>query len=403
MKFKIRNFLILFLIMLPLGNFPQLFNFGEDTGSLVISFLVFPLFLLWILLEKKLYIPKFFYNKILTIILLIGLFLNIISLLLSKVDFDDGINTLIQFSLPKLIFIYLITVVAERINPRQSERILNVFMKIVIVSLILSIPLYFVNPIPEFVLYDGGTRFAGFHFELVNYTYVLLISFFIYSYNKKFSLIKFLLLLVFVYLSGKSNAFYPFVFMAFIAILFAKRNMIFFQKAAVVSIFLLTPIIGLFLEYFSFLEIFALRGSTSFSLEGSQLFVRLYPWALAMQHFIETLFMLPLGLGMLNISPYIEDTDNLFGGTGITAIIAEYGIISVLIVPLFILYFLKIIQILSFVDDINKRVCLTAMLILSITYICIQSGFFNFTAWSICIIIQTIALKYADTSAKKST
>ena len=151
--------------------------------------------------------------------------------------------------------------------------------------------------------------------------------------------------------------------------------MIFFQKAAVVSIFLLTPIIGLFLEYFSFLEIFALRGSTSFSLEGSQLFIRLYPWALAMQHFIETLFMLPLGLGMLNISPYIEDTDNLFGGTGITAIIAEYGIISVLIVPLFILYFLKIIQILSFVDDINKRVCLTAMLILSITYICIQSGF----------------------------
>lgn len=403
MKFKIRNFLILFLIMLPLGNFPQLFNFGEDTGSLVISFLVFPLFLLWILLEKKLHIPKIFYNKILIIILLIGLFLNIISLLLSKVDFDDGINTLIQFSLPKLIFIYLITVVAERINPRQGERILNVFMKIVIVSLILSIPLYFVNPIPEFVLYDGGTRFAGFHFELVNYTYVLLISFFIYSYNKKFSLIKFLLLLVFVYLSGKSNAFYPFVFMAFIAILFAKRNMIFFQKAAVVSIFLLTPIIGLFLEYFSFLEIFALRGSTSFSLEGSQLFIRLYPWALAMQHFIETLFMLPLGLGMLNISPYIEDTDNLFGGTGITAIIAEYGIISVLIVPLFILYFLKIIQILSFVDDINKRVCLTAMLILSITYICIQSGFFNFTAWSICIIIQTIALKYSYTSAKKST
>ena len=223
MKFKIRNFLILFLIMLPLGNFPQLFNFGEDTGSLVISFFVFPLFLLWILLEKKLYIPKIFYNKILIIILLIGLFLNIISLLLSKVDFDDGINTLIQFSLPKLIFIYLITVVAERISPRQGERILNVFMKIVIVSLILSIPLYFVNPIPEFVLYDGGTRFAGFHFELVNYTYVLLISFFIYSYNKKFSLIKFLLLLVFVYLSGKSNAFYPFVFMAFIAILFAKE------------------------------------------------------------------------------------------------------------------------------------------------------------------------------------
>ena len=177
----------------------------------------------------------------------------------------------------------------------------------------------------------------------------------------------------------------------------------FFSKSSCCIDFFINSYNWIIFEYFSFLEIFALRGSTSFSLEGSQLFIRLYPWALAMQHFIETLFMLPLGLGMLNISPYIEDTDNLFGGTGITAIIAEYGIISVLIVPLFILYFLKIIQILSFVDDINKRVCLTAMLILSITYICIQSGFFNFTAWSICIIIQTIALKYSYTSAKKST
>ncbi|MDC1242481.1 hypothetical protein N8Z97_06680, partial [Gammaproteobacteria bacterium] len=277
----------------------------------------------------------------------------------------------------------------------QSNRILLLFLYFVIASLFLSIPAYFVNPMPEFVLYDGGRRFAGFHFELVNYSYVLLICFFIYSYLNKFSFFKFFFVAIFIYISGKSNAFYPFILVALMASYFGLKNYYSFNKYLAFFIIILTPIIGLFLDYFSFLELFALRGATSFSLEGSQLFIRLYPWALSMQHFLDTFFILPVGLGMLEMSPFILEVENLFGGTGITKTIAEYGFFSLVIVPFVLLYFVQIIKNLSFIDNPNKRLCLTCMLLLSLTYICIQSGFFNFTAWAICIIVQTIALKYS--------
>ena len=395
MNFKIRNFLLLFLLMLPFGNFPQLFRLGEDTGSMLILVGVIPLFVLWVLLEKKLYKPILGSNKFLISILFLGVILNFVSIIFGTVDYGEGMKILIQFSIPKLIFLYLIVIVAERINIPQSNRILLLFLYFVIASLFLSIPAYFINPMPEFVLYDGGTRFAGFHFELVNYSYVLLICFFIYSYFNKFSFFKFFFIAIFIYISGKSNAFYPFILVALMTYYFGLKNYYSFNKYLAFSIIILTPIIGLFLDYFSFLELFALRGATSFSLEGSQLFIRLYPWALSMQHFLDTFFILPVGLGMLEISPSISEVENLFGGTGITKTIAEYGFFSLVIVPFVMLYFVQIIKNLSFIENPNKRLCLTCMLLLSLTYICIQSGFFNFTAWAICIIVQTIALKYS--------
>ena len=73
MKFKIKNFLLLFLLMLPFGNFPQLFNFGEDTGSLLITLIILPLFIAWLVLEKKLYVPLRRNNKILLFLFIIAI------------------------------------------------------------------------------------------------------------------------------------------------------------------------------------------------------------------------------------------------------------------------------------------------------------------------------------------
>lgn len=396
MKFKIKNFLLLFLLMLPFGNFPQLFNFGEDTGSLLITLIILPLFIAWLVLEKKLYVPLRRNNKILLLIIFIGIIFDLISIFSGTVNFSDGLIVLLQFSIPKLLFIYLIVVIAERISLIQAEQLMKFFTIIVVISLFASVFLYNLNPIPEFVFYDGQTRFAGFHFELVNYTYVILICFFIYSYFKKFSYINFSILLIFLYFSARTNAFYPFVGIAILSILLTRFKMLFVTKLMLASVIILTPLIGIFLDYFSFLDIIAVRQSAEFSLEGSALYVRLYPWALAMQHIIDNPFMMPIGLGMLGISPYIIETENLFGGTGITAIIAEYGILSILILPFIFIYFAKTVNECSKIIDKNARICVLTILMLSITYICIQSGFFNLTAWSISIIIQTVALKYSN-------
>ena len=116
-----------------------------------------------------------------------------------------------SFSLPKLIFIYLIIVLAERISIEQSLKLLSRFTIILFASLFISLLLYPLNPIPEFVIYDRGSRFGGFHFELVNFTYSVLVGFFIYSFYKKLNLIKLSIALIFIYIASKSNAFYPFV------------------------------------------------------------------------------------------------------------------------------------------------------------------------------------------------
>ena len=46
MTFKIKNLLVFFLLMLPLANLPQLFNLGEDLGSIFISIFIFIIFTL---------------------------------------------------------------------------------------------------------------------------------------------------------------------------------------------------------------------------------------------------------------------------------------------------------------------------------------------------------------------
>ena len=393
MTFSIKNILILFLLMLPLANFPQLFNLGEDLGSIYISIFIFIIFCFWVMSDGNIKLPTRKVNKILLSIIMIGIFLDIIAIITSTVPIQEGILVLLTFSLPKLLFLYLIIIIAERISLNQASHIINIFAFLMILSVLISPLFYPLNPIPEFIFYDGGTRFAGFHFELVNFSFSILIGFFIFSLRYKFSILFLLLVLIFLYFLASSNAFYPFALLCLFGALIGKFRLKLTSRFFIVGILLLTPIIGLFLDYFEFLEIFALRETTSFSLEGSALFIRLYPWALAMEHFIGNFLSLPIGLGMLNLSPFIEDKSNLFGGTGITAIIAEYGFLSVPIFYFFYQYFRLIAQNILQIPDANSRICLMAILTLCITYICIQSGFFNLTAWCLCIIVQTISIK----------
>ena len=401
-KFKLENLLLFFLLMLPFGNFPQLFNLGEDTGSIYLSLLISAIFFLWLWQEKKLYIPRIFFNKALLLLIAFGIVLNITSILTGTINATDGIMVIFSFSLPKLIFIYLIIVLAERISIEQSLKLLSRFTIILFASLFISLLLYPFNPIPEFVIYDGGSRFGGFHFELVNFTYSVLVGFFIYSFYKKLTLIKLSIALIFIYFASKSNAFYPFVISIIAMLVILYLNNLRLLKIYIFSIILITPIVGFFLDYFSFLNLLSLRSVTDFTLEGSSLFVRLYPWALSMNHLVDNFLTVPIGMGMLSYSPYMFDVDNLFGGTGITKVLAEYGLFSPIIILLIYYYFLNIFNKLFLIQDKNSRNCICVILILSLTYICLQSGFFNLTAWTLCIIIQTISIRYVNERGKKS-
>ena len=177
MTFSIKNILVLFLLMLPLANFPQLFNLGEDLGSIYISILIFIIFCFWVMTEGNIKLPTRKVNKILLSIIMVGIFLDIIAIITSTVPVQEGILVLLTFSLPKLLFLYLIIIIAERISLSQATQIIYIFAVLMILSVLLSPLLYPLNPIPEFIFYDGGTRFAGFHFELVNFSFSILIGF----------------------------------------------------------------------------------------------------------------------------------------------------------------------------------------------------------------------------------
>ena len=102
-KFKLENLLLFFLLMLPFGNFPQLFNLGEDTGSIYLSLLIGAIFFLWLWQEKKLYTPRIFFNKALLLLIAFGIVLNITSIgknffkirekilkIIKKLNWSDG-------------------------------------------------------------------------------------------------------------------------------------------------------------------------------------------------------------------------------------------------------------------------------------------------------------------------
>ena len=63
-KFKLENLLLFFLLMLPFGNFPQLFNLGEDTGSIYLSLLISAIFFYGFGKRKNYIYQEFFLTKL---------------------------------------------------------------------------------------------------------------------------------------------------------------------------------------------------------------------------------------------------------------------------------------------------------------------------------------------------
>ena len=142
MTFKLKNILLFFLIMLPFGNFPQLFNLGEDTGSIYISVIIGILVLIWFVNERKIFIPKYIKNRILLYFLLLGFLLDIVSIAIGTVSFEIGLSSSLNFTLSKLVLIYVIIVIAERLNIFESIDLLTYFTIILMLSLIISLIVY---------------------------------------------------------------------------------------------------------------------------------------------------------------------------------------------------------------------------------------------------------------------
>ena len=69
---------------------------------------------------------------------MVGIFLDIIAIITSTVPVQEGILVLLTF-FTKLLFLYLIIIIAERISLSQATQIIYIFAVLMILSVLLSL------------------------------------------------------------------------------------------------------------------------------------------------------------------------------------------------------------------------------------------------------------------------
>ncbi|MDC0122154.1 hypothetical protein OAH99_00465 [Planktomarina sp.] len=362
---------------MPFANITKVFGIEDGLSRILIVLLVF------IYLLGELQLGRIWYQLSIELyIILIGLLTSIIALLFDKIDVSLLFNNFFKF----IVLVSVYTVVNRRFM--SFENFIKYYYVVFAFSLFVSLPLWVLFPVPEFVFYDGSEqRFGGLHFELFNYCFSLCIALCSWRYNEKSNLIGLVIFMTLGLMSG-SNMFPIFA----LVFLIPKKilNLFRFRFFACISISLicLMPVfIGFFLNELDFLVNFGLRSQSQFDAEGSSIFVRLFPYALAAEHMMTMGFhiLLPSGLGSFEGSDLVMNTEHSYGGTGSPKAFIDLGI--VLFVLMISCLAVKVSR--GFQTWGSKKYIILRLNLICIFFISFGAGFFNLVAWS--ILFMTIA------------
>lgn len=369
---KIISFLM--LVTLPFGNVTKLIGIEDGFSVFTIFLLMFFLIINFIQNFKI----NFFLNPI-SIVFMLLILATFINLFINNINLFDSLPNIFKIS----IFILLINFIKN--NDLVFNDFLLKYYKVFLFSLFISLPLYFVFPLEEFVFYDGSeNRFAGLHFELFNFIFSTFLFFISWVYNGKNIKIGLLMAFLLMYFA-KSNVFYLYI-LVFIFVFVFKRFFLnkHFSYLSVFFIILSPVAIGFFLELLDFLNLLAFRNVTSFSHEGSSLYTRLYPFSLAVQHIMESGWssFFPMGLGYFENSDIVINDIYSYGGTGSPKALVDLGIILFLLLSFFITkVFYKNI---TMIESSYKYLYLI-LFFSSLIFLSYGAGFFNIVAW-FCIL-----------------
>jgi hypothetical protein len=364
-----------------MGNVSVAINGKEDQGGYFFYLLLLILTLIRVSDIKKISF-KVHSCGILPIYFL-GFLLSIMSVIYYKLDLF-----LLAMPLVKFIILYVIFYSVMSLKVIDFHVLLRSMVIMLLVSYALSIILYVFNPTPEFVFYDGGRRFAGLHFELVNFLYSAILMLFIILWKRKYSIVPWLLGLYLLFIITSSNSFFIFLIVIIFSYLvsnFKVKWIKVYSNIFIYTVFALPLLIGFFLNNLEFLQVLEVRDARNFNANESQLFIRLYPWQLSAEHLLNNFFNIPPGIGLTKY--FIHDA-GFFGGTGIAVIYSDFGIFTPIFFIVLIIFFSKIIKLISILESNNERRMLLSILLLSVTYITIQSGFFNIFSWIMIVLIR---------------
>lgn len=376
-KFKI-NYLVALLLTLalPYANITRLIGL-EDSFSVFVIILIILISIKQILNNQKIVLNYF------TLILL----LSSVGMIYSYINNEIPRNDFISQSIKTLFFVLL---GSTAIDYKYFTIFISKYHKIFLISLIASILIYIVFPLEEFVFYDGSERrFGGLHFELYNFLYSTVLFYVSWIFSKKNKKYGFIFLLAFAFIS-KSNIvlLYGLIYLLsfYFSNIFNKKSIFY---VSVFMIIMFPIIIGYFLNYLEFLNIFSVRNSSSFDHNGSSLFIRLYPFSLATEYLLsQNIFLnfLPTGLGFFENTQLVKNDEFSFGGTGSPKALIELGVL-LFIVLIFIIskkgynYYIKS-------KHLNKNLYLF-LFFSTLVFISFGAGFFNLVAWYIIMNLTT--------------
>ena len=362
------------MVILPLGNITKLIGVEDGWSRLIIPLLLIA-FLITEVQKRQL---KFSLSAELCLLL--------IALAFSFFGFVQAQLTLVTLvgycvKVAALIVVYSLFVKYSESHIFFLRRYHAVFLW----SLIISIPIWFLAPLPEFVLYDGREmRFGGLHFELFNYCFSLCIFLVSWVYSGKSYIFGFVIFLLLGWFSA-SNMFPVFL----LAFLLPGRMLRLFQyksfsSLAVLVIFFTPLVVGLLLNSLDFLANLGLREQRQFDLQGSSIYNRLYPYLVA-ANYIETLgvwSLFPSGLGHFESSNFVKDTVASVGGTGSPKAMVDLGFIVFTTLSLLVGKRLNRAYYLWG----NHGPLIVRLNLCCLLFISFGSGFFNLVAWSIMLM-----------------
>lgn len=381
LKLKLNSLVpILLASALPFANITKIFGI-EDGFSILVIIVALILGIKHSYNRQKIILNYF---SIILIFSLIGMIFNY---------FNNSIPGEVFYAqLVKIGFFVLLG--SNTVNPKSFKIFLLKYHKIFIISLLISIFLYFLFPLEEFVFYDGSAnRFSGLHFELYNFLYstvLFYVSWLFAKRNKKYGL----LLLILFALISKSNILILYLIAYIVSFYFYKlfyNKYFFFISFAFI---LISPLlIGFFLNFLEIINIFSIRNASSFDHSGSSIYIRLYPFSIGADYLNSHSLihnLLPKGLGYFENTSLIKDDKFSFGGTGSPKAIIDIGII------LFILLSFYIIK-LGYKNYISKRFIdkrkYLFLFLTSLIFIAYGAGFFNIVAW---YVIMNLTLQHKN-------
>lgn len=289
--------------------------------------------------------------------------------------------TVLEFSF-RFFCLYGVFCLASRI-PFLALDFARFYPLVLFLSFCISLPLWVLYPRAEFVFYDGSAaRFGGLHFELFSFMYSLSICYLSLREFNGWKLMSLAIVLFFTW-HAQSNAAIPFLIIALapnsiIIRIFGPAVL----TASTILLVFLPILLGGFLDQVALVGQLGLREGGGFNAEGSAIYVRLYPHALAAQTVVEQGFLsalLPNGLGWFGASELIRNTEGSMGGFGSSKMIVDVGVLGALLICL------------TLSASFNKccsaaphmKALTVKLYFLSLFFVSFGSGFFNLVAWFI--------------------